>query len=140
MTTQAADSSRHWTLALPFQKPPLTLNMRLHHMARWRLEQELQTTARVLARAHKVPMCDRISVELHWRPKTRRARDGDNLFATVKPLIDGLRKAGVIADDDSTRVVHRNPVIHSPETAVPHGVLWLVITELTPGTAKESSS
>lgn len=130
MTSQAPECARHWTLPLPFQKPPLTLNMRLHHMARYRLEQRLQGVALVLARSQKIPACERISVELHWRPSTRRARDGDNLFATIKPLVDGLRKAGVIADDDSTRVIHRSPVIHSPETAIPHGVLWLVITDL----------
>ena len=134
MTAQALESARNWTLALPYQKPPLTLNMRLHHMAKWRLEQEIQTAALVLARAQKVPMCERISVELHWRPKTRRARDGDNLFATIKPLVDGIRKAGVISDDDSTRVVHRNPVIHPPESAAPHGGLWLVITDLSGST------
>ncbi|HEY9251577.1 MAG TPA: hypothetical protein VIP06_02880 [Nocardioides sp.] len=134
MTTPTPESARHWTLTLPYQTPPLTLNMRLHHKAKWRLEQQLQADAMVLARAAKVPACERISVELHWRPRARRARDGDNLFATIKPLVDGIRKAGVISDDDSTRVVHRNPVIHPPESAAPHGGLWLVITDLSGST------
>jgi crossover junction endodeoxyribonuclease RusA len=131
VTDPTAPEPRHWTLPLPFHTPPLTLNQRLHHMKKWRKEQEVQAAALVLARKYKVTPCDRISVELHWRPKTRRARDGDNLFATVKPLVDGLRQAGVVTDDDSTRVEHRNPVIHPAEPGQRHDVLWLVITDLS---------
>lgn len=131
MNDTTAASGRQWHLPLPYRTPPLTLNQRLHHMAKYRLEQELQADAKVLARSHKVPPCERISVELHWRPKMRRARDGDNLFATVKPLVDGLRKAGVVVDDDTTRVEHRSPVIHPPEPGQRFGALWLLITDLT---------
>ncbi|WP_162786781.1 hypothetical protein [Janibacter anophelis] len=34
-----------------------------------------------------------------YEPPDRRRRDEDNLFATLKPLADGLVDAGVVADD-----------------------------------------
>ena len=36
--------------------------------------------------------------------KSKRRRDADNLFASMKPYIDGLVMAGVLVDDSADRV------------------------------------
>jgi crossover junction endodeoxyribonuclease RusA len=123
-------TKRRWHLPLPYTKPPLTLNSRLHHYRRYSLEQNAQQAAWALARSKKVPACKRIAVELHYQPPRRVRMDGDNLIAFVKPLVDGLVKAGVVPDDDHTHVVHYSPVIHDPEKGQRHGLLWLLVTDL----------
>lgn len=95
---------RSWMLEFPPGTPVLSLNDRLHHMARHRLEKQLQNDSITLARHVKVPHCERIHVVLVLHPKRRGRRDLDNLSATLKPCIDGIRRAGVVEDDDSSRV------------------------------------
>lgn len=111
---------------LPLTKP-LSLNDRQHHMARWRETTKLRTAVELLARnVHHIPHYDRISVELHWVPNVRRNRDGDNPIVTVKHCVDGLVRAGVIDDDDTSRVQHLPVVIHEPVKARA-GSLYLLI-------------
>lgn len=58
-----------------------------------------------IAKAAKQPQMDRadVTVIVHW-PPTERRRDRLNLAPTIKPLIDGFIDAGVLPDDDDTRI------------------------------------
>lgn len=40
-------------------------------------------------------------IAVEWRCKVRRRRDYDNLVSGLKPLLDGLVRAGVIRDDST---------------------------------------
>ncbi len=119
-----------WKLVLPYHRPPLNLNDRMHWAPQRRTARELRQAVCVLARSYRIPPCGRVAVQLHYRQKTRRRIDGDNLVATVKPCVDGLRDAGVIVDDDTTRVVHLSPVVHPPIPGAQAGAVWLTVKEL----------
>lgn len=88
-----------WVINLPWDKPPLTLNQRMHWAPKGRWTKTIRTTAWALARSAKIPPLERCSVTLIWYPPDRRRRDEDNLFGTLKPLADGLVDAGVVPDD-----------------------------------------
>lgn len=120
-----------WHLSLPYTRPPLTLNDRLHWAPRSRLVHTIRQTTCVLARAKHIPLCQRISVELHYQQFIAKRIDADNLYATVKPCVDGLVDAGVVLDDDTARVVHHTPVVHPPQPGQRAGLLWLVIADLS---------
>ena len=113
---------------LPYTSPPLSLNDRLHWAAKARLVATVRTATHALARTAKVQHVERATVTLHYRQRARRAIDKDNLFATLKPCIDGLRDAGVLDEDDSTRVEPRVE-IHAPIKGQ-GGALWLTVEPL----------
>ena len=116
-----------WRIPLPYPTPPLTLNGRMHHMARYRHTKQLRGDAKVLALAAHLPKgLVRVEIVLHWQPTTRRPRDEDNLTPTLKPLIDGLVDYGLVPDDDHEHVTSRcriEPIARFPAT-------WLTITQL----------
>jgi crossover junction endodeoxyribonuclease RusA len=102
-----------WELQLPFTRQ-LSLNDRQHWAVKMKHVKEWRDAAHVLARAAKIPNCRRIKVELHYVPRTNQRRDPDNLVASLKPLVDGLVDAGVVADDTEAFVERSWPVIHRP--------------------------
>lgn len=116
--------TRTWTIRLPYTKPPLSLNDRMH----WRKKASITKDIRqyVLQTAwYVIPACSAAEVELHYVPRDKRRRDRDNLVATLKPCMDGLVDAGVIPDDTPeflTWTVHIDP----PSTD-PH--LFLLVKE-----------
>lgn len=78
----------------------------------------------------KVPKrLDLVAVELVLHLADRRRQDADNLALVLKASIDGLRAAGVLADDDHTHVAHVGLRIAS---ASPPRRWVLHITELEP--------
>lgn len=114
---------------LPWRTPPLSLNQRLHWAAKARLSRTVRDITHMRAKADKVPAFDvPVIVTLNYRQKVQRPIDSDNLYATVKPCLDGLRDAGVLRDDTSA---HVTPLvaIHHPVPGHP-GALWLTITEV----------
>lgn len=113
-------------IPLPWTKPPLSMNDRAHYMARARKVREVRRVVAALC-AEIEPMPAAV-LTLHYQPRDKRRRDTDNLFATVKACADGIRDAGLIPDDDTRYLSHREPVIHQPAKGQP-GRLWL---ELTP--------
>lgn len=129
-----AEGRRTWTLPLPFTTP-LSLNDRMHwqvkrkHTAAWR------GTARDLARREQIPLLERFTAVLHYQPRDNRARDVDNLIASLKPLVDGLRDAHVAPDDSTRHYRLTSPEIHPARKGEP-GRLWLVVIDLSdePGT------
>lgn len=118
-----------WTLDLPYDRPPLSLNDRGQsrgaRQARSRIAAEVKAAVKLLAR-HIGPQ-EAIHVRLHWQPKDRRRRDPDNQVATLKPCIDGLVAAGVVPDDCPPYVDWSAPRIHEPAPDRRPRV-WLVVT------------
>lgn len=142
---------RTWRLDLPYEKPPLNANDSLHHMAIYRARRNLTEQVRWLIRGAGIPRLDRIHVELHYLPALVRTRDQDNLVATLKPAIDGMKDTpakydgarlvrpawvGIVPDDDPAHVTWTPPVIHDVVPNRRHERapkrLWLVITEGAP--------
>lgn len=144
MTAPTIDAARSWRLDLPYDKPPLSLNDRRHHMTVWRIRRALLDAVRQLAIAARIPRLDGIHVDLHYLPARAGTRDQDNVVATLKPCIDGLRDyperkrkgrmpeppwIGIVPDDDPAHVTWSRPTIHPPDKAATGPRLWLVITE-----------
>lgn len=114
-------------LALPWPKPPLSLNDRQHWAAKATIAREIKQTVTLLARGRLKPIEGRANVCLHWRPDVKRRRDLDNVFATLKPILDACVSAGVLRDDSAELVtpsVRIHPVVKGQPAA-----MWLEISE-----------
>lgn len=58
---------------------------------------------------------ERVRVTYEFGVPTRARRDPDNLVASGKPILDGIRDAGVIPDDSTGHVELGPPVVtHTP--------------------------
>jgi hypothetical protein len=112
-------------LQLPYPKPPLSKNQRLHHMAVYRTRKRIRDDVRLIARAKHLHAVDEALITLHWRPAVARQRDEDNAFDTVKPCVDGLVDAGVLPGDHSD-IVSTRVEIHPRQPGQPPA-LWLTI-------------
>lgn len=123
--------TRTWTIELPYASPPLSLNDRMHWArANW-WKQCIRADAHTLALAERLPLgLTRVEIALHYQPSTKRSRDEDNMFATLKPAIDGLVQYGLVADDDSAHVTSRCVI----EPVAKPARLWLTITDLSEAT------
>lgn len=124
----ATVEGRSWTITLPYRDVWISENSRMHHMERHKLVKQLRKDGWALGKSHKLPRCERVRVTLHWRPKARRTRDGENPTPTLKALCDGLTDAGLVTDDTHDRMEKRVE-IHEPERGHP-ARLWLTIDEL----------
>ena len=83
----------------------LSSNHRYGHWAvRHRRAHAWRQAACWIVRAARVPTYEAIHVEARVHKKTARRYDPHNLMPTLKACIDGLVDAGVIADDDHTRL------------------------------------
>lgn len=100
-----------WTLDLPFDRPPITANQRLHHMAKARLTRQVRRAASFLARSARIPTLDTCTVRMVWFVTDRHRRDADNLVPTLKAACDGLVDAGVVSDDIPSLMTKRMPEI-----------------------------
>jgi hypothetical protein len=123
----AGGQPRTWTVALPAGQKLLNANQRLHHMAKYRITKQLRSDAFKLAKAAQIPRLKRARIDCTFEPPNRRTRDAANWHDTAKPLIDGLVDAGVLDDDDYTRL--DGPFMHIGEV-YPAGRMVLHITEL----------
>lgn len=121
---------RSWTLVLPWTKPPLTLNGRMHWAVKANATKATRSAAFVMARAARIPPLARCEVLLTYCPRDKRRRDADNLVATLKACCDGLVDAHVVPDDTPDLMRKLMPRI-GPVT--PGGRLTLTITELSIG-------
>ncbi len=116
-----------YELELPWDRPPLSLNDRLHHFERARKVAEVRKAGWAIAKARHLrpagqPAWPHVAVTLHYRPSVRRVIDPDNLVATLKALADGLVDAGVVEDDRPELMTKNMPVVHPPRRP---GRLWL---------------
>ena len=116
---------------LPWTTPPLTQNQvrRMHFQIEARMKRNLIAEAyTAIRRARPEPM-DAAEVTLHYRPGTRRRFDADGLAVTQKVVLDALVKAGVLADDDWTRVPFVATYIHAPTPGCEPG-MWVTLEEV----------
>lgn len=123
-----AVSEQQYTLALPWCRPPRSLNQRLHWSERQRLDREIRTTVGWLSRQARIPRSKHATVTLYWAPGDRRKRDADNVVPTLKAGCDGIVDSGVVADDRPELMTKHMPVIVPP----PHPPgMWLTVSVRT---------
>jgi hypothetical protein len=128
-----AGQPRTWTLELPPGTQLLTLNQRMHRMVAARLTRTLRETAGWLARAQHIPRLEAAWIVCELTVPDRRRRDPGNWMPTAKACVDGLVDAGVLDDDDFSRVrgpdMRLNVAAHR-ERYGQGGVFTVCITEL----------
>lgn len=122
------EAGRRRVIPLPWDRPPLTLNQRLH----WRRKAQITADIRVVVH-HAALLVDEplgpCEAVLHWRPRDNRRRDQDNLVATLKPCLDALVLIGMLPDDDRKHVVRSWCEIHDADKAA-GPAMWLELTEV----------
>jgi crossover junction endodeoxyribonuclease RusA len=98
-----------------YNRPPLSLNDRMHWAAAGKIKRALADVVGWLAIGHQLPMnVDHATLTLAWNPAVHRSRDDDNPMASLKVCADALVRYGLVADDDIahvTRKVEIGPVI-----------------------------
>ena len=119
--------SREWSFTLPWTKPPLTENQRMHWAQKSRLVKQVRREAFNLSRS--IPPLDRCEIRLVWVVADRRRRDEDNLVPTLKALCDGLVDGDVVPDDTSEFMAKWMPIIRYEKGATPR--LELTIREVS---------
>ena len=84
----------------------LNPNKRLHHMQLYRAKRQAkdEAMALVLEQGRPGTPYEAAHITITWVAKDKRRRDPDNLFASMKPYIDGLVDAELIADDSAKNV------------------------------------
>lgn len=100
-----------WTLDLPYERPPLNANQRMHWAKKAALTKQVRAASRILARNAHIPTCNRVRVTLTWFVRTTTLRDADNVVPTLKALCDGLVDAEVVLDDVPAYMEKVMPVI-----------------------------
>jgi len=78
-------------------RPPISLNDRLHHMAKAKLTAAMRLEAAEAAR--RIPALGKCEVTLTWYVTTKARRDDENPVPSLKAWCDGLVDAGVVEDD-----------------------------------------
>jgi crossover junction endodeoxyribonuclease RusA len=141
-----------YTIPLPYDRPPLTLNDRAY----WRQRQQVSKVLRetVVAALHhlRVPTgATHAEVRLFYAPPEARVRDADNLIPTLKPCLDALTARpehvrrrvayGLVPDDTPAYVTWHPPVILDrgarPDTRKPLPLtLWLEVIPTYPTGAR----
>jgi len=119
-------SPRVYQFEIPWTRPPISLNDRLHYRTEATRVKMMRQYACTIA--HDIPFMDRIQVELTWVVADRRRRDDENPVPVLKALCDGLVDADIVPDDTHEFMVKRMPVIEYRKGATAHFVL--TITEL----------
>jgi crossover junction endodeoxyribonuclease RusA len=121
----------------PKGKAPLSLNDRMHYMAHANAVARIKAVVRNAVIVAEIPHLSHVHVEMHFRPKTNRFRDIDNLVATMKPAIDALHQHDtavnhpvpyepIIDGDDPRYLTASWPILHAWQRAEPPA-LWLIL-------------
>lgn len=92
-------------MELPSGLQLLNSNQRPHPMVRAKLTRALRAAGRDAAAAVGIPRLERAYVIAELRPNDRRRRDPGNWYPAAKGVVDGLVDAGVLDDDDHTRLI-----------------------------------
>lgn len=132
---------QHFTLPLPAGLPLLNANQRPHHRVRAKLTAAIRGAAMeacsehpqmraALAAAGDQPLMRHAYILGIVHPGRRGRFDPPNWYPSFKAALDGLVDAGVLEDDDHTRVV--GPDMR-PGPVVKGGRITLHIQELSPG-------
>ncbi|MET7713734.1 hypothetical protein [Streptomyces sp. NPDC005407] len=117
-----------WRLKLPAGTLLINANQTLHYRKKADLVKALRNTAWALARQAKLPALQRAHIFYVIHPDTKgRRRDPGNWSPSAKAAVDGLVDAGILPDDNSTRLIGPDPRIGSP---IKGSQLVLYITDL----------
>lgn len=104
-SAEEAQTPRAYTIQIPPRTILLNANDRPHHMKRARIVRNLRDITRQLAVIRRLPHLERVEIIGFVHPPDSRRRDPHNWYPTLKACIDGTVDAGVISDDDATRLV-----------------------------------
>ena len=118
-----------WTVELT-GTPLITSNMRLHHMAKYRMGKQIQDDVILLCRAQKIPRLERVKITVILKVRDHKRREAINYEPSGKAAIDGIVHAGVLADDGHRyveSVTYRLEVTGQARTS-----LLLMIEEIPP--------
>lgn len=132
MTESLADS-RSWTFDV--FGPIFSENGRYVPMQRARLAEKWRKIGGWLARGHSIPHMNRARIDVVWVPSRRGRHDPSNATPAVKALVDGMvTDAGILDDDDSTRLDGPYVTLATVPGRVQKGHWWLrvTVTEVTP--------
>nr|DAS04924.1 MAG TPA: Endodeoxyribonuclease RusA [Caudoviricetes sp.] len=110
----------------------ITANLRLHPMARAKRVHALRRRTAIEARKDAIFSFDgkvRITAKIYAR--SARRFDPNNAADTTKAMVDGLRDAGVLVDDDHTHVIGPDHRWAGVDRNLPVGAhaVELIITE-----------
>ena len=83
----------------------LNLNDREHWRLKANKSKHIRQLAKQIARASRAPHLKRALLTVEIAFPDRKRRDPHNWMATVKPIVDGLVKAGVLPDDDAEHLL-----------------------------------
>lgn len=131
--------TRRFTITLPPGLKLLNANQRVHHRVRAELTQAIRgaamaqcseepTLRAALVSAGQAPVLEHAYILGILHPGSRRRLDPANFYPSFKAAVDGLVDAGVLEDDDHTRVIGPDMRIGPVAKG---GRLALVIQELT---------
>lgn len=132
--------NRSFTITLPPGLKLLNANQRVHHRVRAELTQAIRGAAMAqcseepamraaLVSAGDAPVLQHAYILGILHPGSRRRLDPANFYPSFKAAVDGLVDAGVLKDDDHTRVIGPDMRIGPIAKG---GRLALVIQELSP--------
>jgi hypothetical protein len=88
-----------YRIALPDSFPLLNANDRLDHLERARMTIGIREASRRIATDMRIPSMARVHVRGIYHYPDNRRRDPGNLAPSMKPMIDGMVRAGIIPDD-----------------------------------------
>ena len=113
------------TIDLPYEKPPLNANQRLHWAEEARLKRKLRGDMGWLMKSVRYaiePLQEgqKLRIQLVYTPASNRRRDTLNLYATLKPLVDGIVDSGIIPDDTPDYVETPEPIIKDKQKKCRH--------------------
>lgn len=101
----------------------LNLNDREHWQLKANKSKHIRQLAKQIARASRAPHLKRALLTVEIAFPDRKRRDPHNWMATVKPIVDGLVKAGVLPDDDAEHLLgpdlRRHPEVTKKSLAQP---------------------
>lgn len=99
-------AGRTWKLKLTVEngRKWLSLNDRDHYRTRAKKTKAWRAYTEHAVRAAGVPTLARATITGHIYKNRAGRYDPHNLFATLKPIIDGIVDAGTLADDDHTHL------------------------------------
>ena len=98
---EAGPPARLW-IRLPYLPPSLNVWSRQHWSKRHREIRDLTEHMMFLAMCKRVRMFRQAEVRVTYYFRDRRKRDPDNY--TPKGILDALRHAGILADDDAESI------------------------------------
>jgi len=127
-TSGAAPALVQYRIALPAGTGLLSANQRLTRFPQAAMTKVIREAACLMTRHAKVPRLERVHVLYIVHPESlSRRRDPGNWAPSAKAAVDGIVDAGVLEDDNSTRLVGPDPRLGTP---VKGTQLVLVITDL----------